>query len=248
MPDRSPTNSVPSGANASPQATPRSVANDVARAVAIDAIARCRRTGSTRTAGRRDRTPATSGSTDRSTNGSRVPSGRTMKIDDRRLLAARAAEGDVEIAAAIEGRAVDLVQAGRERGADLDERRLARRSSTRTGVWPPSSPAGTMALSVGRRRERRAAPGVRRSRTSGRTRIDGEARRRDRDAPAFDGPERMDRGDARRTGSVMGRLRRCACMDDRRADDGACAPIAGVSSRRARCSSRSSRASCPGRS
>ena len=48
-----------------------------------------------------------------------------MKIDDRRLLPARAAEGDVEIAVAVVGGAVDVVHAGDERRADLDERRFA---------------------------------------------------------------------------------------------------------------------------
>ena len=74
---------------------------------------------------------------------------------DRPLLPARPAEGDVEIAVAIERRTVHLMKAGRERGADLDVRRFARRPRrARTGVWPPSSPAGTMAVSSRGRRAR----------------------------------------------------------------------------------------------
>ena len=50
---------------------------------------------------------------------SRVPSGRTRKIDTGSLLAARAAEGHVKIARLIEHRAVHLMEAGRERRPDL---------------------------------------------------------------------------------------------------------------------------------
>ena len=61
---------------------------------------------------------------------------------DRRLLAAGAAERDVEIAVAIVGRAVDVVHAGDERRADLDERRFARQLvDAGPASRPPSSPS-----------------------------------------------------------------------------------------------------------
>ena len=60
VPDRSPTNSVPSGANASPQATPRSLANGSDRPVQSRRDRPCPRTGSTRTGALRDRSPSTS--------------------------------------------------------------------------------------------------------------------------------------------------------------------------------------------
>ena len=106
-----------------PQATPRSVATTVTVAVAST---RC-----TLPSNRLDTCSAPSGSNASDvgfarsdTNGSREPSGRTMKIGDRPLLPARSAEGDVEVAGRVERRAVDLVKAGRERGADVDERRF----------------------------------------------------------------------------------------------------------------------------
>ena len=57
--------------------------------------------------------------------GSREPSRRTLKIETGESLATRAAERHVKVAVLVEGRIVDLVKPGGERGADLDVRGLA---------------------------------------------------------------------------------------------------------------------------
>jgi hypothetical protein len=52
--------------------------------------------------------------------------GANDKDRDRRLLPARSAEGDVEIAVTIEGGIVDLMDTGDQRRPDLDVRSFAR--------------------------------------------------------------------------------------------------------------------------
>ena len=120
---------------------------------------------------------------------------RTDLVDrDRRLLPSRSAERDVEIARRVERRVVDLVQPGGERHADLDEGCLAFRAFDPDRGPPPFQP---------RRHGRGQAAG----RSEGDVRTgaaDGDARRprlhrkvfpEHRDAPPFDGPEGLDRGD-----------------------------------------------------
>ena len=77
---------------------------------------------------RRDRRPATSGWRGPTTNGSRVPSGRTMKIDTGACWPREPLKVTYRLPSRVEDRAVDLVQAGRQRRADLDVGRLAGRA------------------------------------------------------------------------------------------------------------------------
>ena len=112
---------------------------------------------------------------------------------DGRLLAARSAERDVEIAVAIEGRAVDLVDAGGERRADLDVRRLARQLVDADGRLAALETRRHDDDQRGRRRAATDAPADAPTRTCGERRVDGKAVAFERDPAALDRPERADR-------------------------------------------------------
>ena len=130
-------------------------------------------------------------------NVSRVPFGRTRKIDTGTCWPRRAAVGDVEIAVAIEDRVVHLMQPGGERRRDLDERRLAGAAGViaHRARCRRRGPAGTMTPSRVGRRERRGAPADRRcARPAGAVR-DGNLAV-DVDAAAFDRRMRIDCRDA----------------------------------------------------
>ena len=137
-------------------------------------------------------------------NVSRVPFGRDAENRHGHLLAARAAVGDVQVAVAIEHRVVDLVQAGGERRADFDVRRLAgdavdahRRAAAlrgRTGTMTRSrvGDANTHARRQIADRDLAAARPV-----------DRETGAVDGDAAAFDGASAADGSDAGRTAEVI---------------------------------------------
>ena len=139
---------------------------------------RCRRSGSRRAAGRR---------------GSSAIDVGLGRSDDERLARAVAAarrrsrpappgrataEGDVEVALAIEGRAVDLVHAGRDRRADLDVGRLARRAvDADRGVPAVEARGDDRRSATGARRDATVAPDAAEA-DLGRLGLEAETRRR----------------------------------------------------------------------
>ena len=186
-----------------PHATPRSVANVVTRP---SASMRC-----TLPSNRLDtcsRPPGSKASevgfARSETNGSREPSGLTMKIATGPSCPREPLKVTYRLPVGVEGGAVDLVQAGRQRRTDLHIGRLAE-------ALRRCAPA------CGRRRappaRSRSAPAARRSPAApeGR-RMSGAGRDRPRKpvpamvtCAAFHSPERTDRGNARESWKVSSR-------------------------------------------
>ena len=122
---------------------------------------------------------------------------------NRSLLAARSAESDVDIARRVNRGAVDLVKSRRQWRADFDVRRLSRNLFN----------SNRRMTTVKSRRNDRRQLGGRGGRQTGHGAADRDARKRrfdrqtrplNRDATTFHGPERVDRGNAGRTGNGHG--------------------------------------------
>ena len=186
-PDRSPTNNSPARSNAIPQATPRSVAT-----VSTDPLLAMRCTLPSKRLDTYRRPSRIDGHRRRVGQPRDERLARAIAAHDvdrhGRFLAARSAEGDVEVAVAIEGGAVDLVHASRDRRANLDVGRFAGRAVDADRRVP--------AVEAWRDDDgQRLTRGVRDGGLDaakaylGRLGLEAEAVAADGDASAFDGPQ-----------------------------------------------------------